>query len=101
MTPILVFDIETVPDCPGIRRIYDLPGELPDHDVAEIAFQKRRVQSGGASDFLPVHLHRVVVISCVLRNDDGLRIFSLGEPRPPYSASTSIRSTWRSWHRLM
>jgi hypothetical protein len=38
------------------------------------------VQSGG-SDFLPPHLHRVVVISCVLRNDDGLRVFSLGEPQ--------------------
>ncbi|HEX6320492.1 MAG TPA: 3'-5' exonuclease, partial [Burkholderiales bacterium] len=58
MTPILAFDIETIPDCAGIRRIHDLPAELPDADVAEIAFQKRRVQSGG-SDFLPVHLHRV------------------------------------------
>ena len=80
MTPVLVFDIETVPDCAGIRKIYDLPEDLPDAEVAEVAFQKRRVQSGGASDFLPVHLHRVVVISCVLRNDDGIRIFSLGEP---------------------
>jgi predicted PolB exonuclease-like 3'-5' exonuclease len=79
MTPILVFDIETIPDCDGIRKIHELPAELPDHEVAEVAFQKRRVQSGG-SDFLPVHLHRVVVISCVLRNDDGIRIFSLGEP---------------------
>jgi predicted PolB exonuclease-like 3'-5' exonuclease len=80
MTPILVFDIETIPDCPGIRKIHELPDELPDRDVAEVAFQKRRVQSGGASDFLPVHLQRVLVISCVLRNDDGVRIFSLGEP---------------------
>jgi predicted PolB exonuclease-like 3'-5' exonuclease len=80
MTPVLVFDIETIPDCAGIRKIHGLPEELPDHEVAEVAFQKRRVQSGG-SDFLPVHLHRVVVISCVLRNDDGLRIFSLGEPQ--------------------
>ncbi|MGH8740291.1 MAG: 3'-5' exonuclease [Burkholderiales bacterium] len=79
MTPILVFDIETVPDCAGIRKIHDLPAELPDAEVAEVAFQKRRVQTGG-NDFLPVHLHRVVVISCVLRNDDGIRIFSLGEP---------------------
>jgi 3'-5' exonuclease len=80
MTPILAFDIETVPDCPGIRKIHDLPEDLPDAEVAEVAFQKRRVQSGG-SDFLPPHLHRVVVISCVLRNNDGLRVFSLGEPQ--------------------
>jgi len=79
VTPVLAFDIETIPDCDGIRRIHELPAELPDADVAEVAFQKRRVQSGG-SDFLPVHLHRVVVISCVLRSDDGIRIFSIGEP---------------------
>ena len=80
MTPILAFDIETIPDCDGIRKIHGLPDELTERDVAEVAFQKRRVQSSGASDFLPPHLQRVVVISCVLRNDDGLRIFSLGEP---------------------
>jgi predicted PolB exonuclease-like 3'-5' exonuclease len=80
VTPILALDIETIPDCGGIRRIYDLPPELSDQDVAEIAFQKRRVQSGGASDFLPVHLHRVLVISCVLRTEDDVRVFSIGEP---------------------
>src|SRR5258708_25212961 len=79
MIPTLALDIETVPDCPGIRKLYDLPGDLPDHDVAEIAFQKRRVQSGG-SDFLPPHLQRVIVISCVLRNDEGIKVFSIGEP---------------------
>ena len=86
MSPILAFDIETIPDCAGIRRIHDLPGDLPDQEVAEVAFQKRRVQSGG-SDFLPPHLHRVVVISCVLRNDDGLRVFSLGEPQDTEAAA--------------
>jgi 3'-5' exonuclease len=78
MTPVLAFDIETVPDCAGIRRLHSLPEDLPDADVAEIAFQKRRVQTG--NDFLPTHLHRIVVISCVLRNDDGVRVFSIGEP---------------------
>ena len=80
MTPILAFDIETIPDCAGIRKIYDLPAELPDQDVAEVAFQKRRVQSNNISDFLPPHLHRVVVISCVMRTEEDLRVFSLGEP---------------------
>lgn len=78
MSAILAFDIETVPDCAGIRKLYELPEDLPDNEVAEIAFQKRRVQSG--NDFLPAHLHRIIVISCVLRDDEGLRIFSLGEP---------------------
>jgi predicted PolB exonuclease-like 3'-5' exonuclease len=78
LTPILAFDIETIPDCAGLRRLHDLPEDLPDLDVAEIAFQKRRVQTG--NDFLPTHLQRVVVISCVLRNDEGVRVFSIGEP---------------------
>jgi len=78
MTPILAFDIETVPDCAGIRRLHDLPEDLPDAEVAEVAFQRRRTQTGG--DFLPPHLHRIIVVSCVLRDDDGIRVFSIGEP---------------------
>jgi len=78
MTPVLAFDIETIPDCAGIRQLYGLPADLPDREVAEVAFQKRRTQTG--HDFLAPHLHRVVVISCVLRTDDGIQVFSLGEP---------------------
>jgi len=78
LTPVLVFDLETIPDCPGIRKLYDLPADLPDHEVAEVAFQKRRVKSG--NDFLPPHLQRIAVISCVLRDDEGVRVFSIGEP---------------------
>ena len=76
--PVLAFDIETVPDCAGIRRLHELPDDLPDREVAEVAFQKRRVQTG--SDFLPPQLQRVVVISCVLRDADGVKVFSIGEP---------------------
>ena len=75
MTAILAFDIETVPDVAGIRRLHGLPADLPDREVAEIAFQRRRTQTG--SDFLPPQLQRVVVISCVLREADGIRVFSL------------------------
>ena len=78
MTPILAFDIETVPDVAGLRRLHDLPADLPDNDVAELAFQKRRVQTG--NDFLPPYLQRVIVISCVMRTDDGVQVFSIGEP---------------------
>ena len=85
MTPVLAFDIETIPDVAGIRRLHDLPADLPDQDVAELAAQKRRVQTG--SDFLPPFLHRVVVISCVLRDDDGVRVFSIGEPEANEAAA--------------
>ena len=78
MTPILAFDIETVPDCEGIRKLHDLPADLAEREVAEVAFQKRRTLTG--SDFLQPHLQRVIVISCVLRDDEGLKVFSIGEP---------------------
>jgi len=75
LTPVLAFDIETIPDVAGIRRIHGLPADLPDREVAEVAFQKRRTQTG--SDFLPPQLQRVAVISCVLRGDEGVKVFSL------------------------
>jgi len=75
MTPVLAFDIETIPDIAGIRRLHELPADLAEREVAEVAFQRRRTQTG--SDFLPPPLHRVVVISCVLREADGIKVFSL------------------------
>ena len=75
MNAVLAFDIETIPDVAGIRRLHELPAELPDREVAELAFQMRRVKTG--SDFLPPHLQKVAVVSCVLRSDEGLRVFSL------------------------
>ena len=80
MTPILAFDIETIPDVDGIRRLHGLPADLPDREVAEVAFQIRRTKTG--SDFLPPQLQRVVVISCVMRSDEGVRIFSLEGSEP-------------------
>jgi len=76
MTPVLAFDIETVPDVEGLRRLYGLDAGLPDKEVAAMAFQLRRQATG--SDFLPPHLHRVVAISCALRERDSLRVWSLG-----------------------
>ena len=76
MTPVLVFDIETIPDVAGIRRLHGLAADLPDADVAELAFQLRRQTHG--NDFLPHHLQRVVAISCALRDRDQFRVWSLG-----------------------
>src|SRR3989338_8702100 len=72
MKPVLAFDIETIPDVAGIRRLHDLPADLPDHEVAEVAFQKRRAQTG--NDFLGPQLHRVVVIGCLLREGDAVKV---------------------------
>jgi predicted PolB exonuclease-like 3'-5' exonuclease len=81
MTPVLVFDIETVPDVEGLRRLNGHAPETSDADVARAAFDKRREVTG--SDFLPLHLHRIVAISCVLRDRDTFRVWSLGEPGEP------------------
>ena len=42
MKPVLVFDIETIPDVPGLRRLHNLDPVLSDAEVAEMAFQQRR-----------------------------------------------------------
>ncbi len=78
MTPTLVFDIETVPDVTGLRATLDLDAGFSDHDVAEIAFQRRRAASG--SDFLQVHLQRVVAISCAMREGATFHVWSIGTP---------------------
>lgn len=75
---VLVFDIETIPDLDAGRRLYGLDG-LSDEDVAKAMFHMRRQETGG-SDFLKLHLHRVVAISAVLRSRDTLKVWSLGEP---------------------
>jgi 3'-5' exonuclease len=81
MTPVLAFDIETVPDIEGLRRIHELPLAMSDAEVAELAFQRRREATG--SDFLPLHLHRVVAISCALRERNKFTVWSLGDAQDP------------------
>lgn len=75
---VVVFDIETIPDVAGLRILHELPDTLDDREVAEHAFQTRRAATG--SDFIPLHLQRVVTISCVYRNADNLKVFSLAAP---------------------
>ena len=73
---IFVFDIETIPDIDGCRRLYDLHG-LSDDDVAKAVFHKRRQQAN--TEFLRHHLHRVVAISAVLRTREHFKVWSLGD----------------------
>jgi predicted PolB exonuclease-like 3'-5' exonuclease len=78
MAPILVFDIETIPDVAGLRRLWEIAPEASDAAVVELAQQRRRQASG--SDFMPHYLHRVVAISCALRDRDTVKVWSLGAP---------------------
>ena len=75
--PVLVFDIETIPDVAGIRVLRGLGADVTDAQVAQIAMDARKEKTG--SDFLPLHVHRVVAISCLFRDSDGVRVKSLGD----------------------
>jgi predicted PolB exonuclease-like 3'-5' exonuclease len=74
-SPVLVFDIESIPDVAGLRAVRQMDAALDDAGVyaAEMADRQAR----GKNDFMPLYLQRVLVISCVFRNADGLRVHSL------------------------
>jgi 3'-5' exonuclease len=72
----MAFDIETVPDVELGRRLYGLDG-IGDEDVAR-AMAFRQMQATG-SEFLPLHQQRIVAIAVVLRRQDDLKVWSLGE----------------------
>ncbi|NND83284.1 MAG: 3'-5' exonuclease [Gammaproteobacteria bacterium] len=75
---VLAFDIETIPDVAGGRKLYDLEG-LSDAEVASAMFNKRREKVG--HEFLATHLQKVVAISAVYRNiqKDQFSVWTLGE----------------------
>ena len=81
MTPQLVFDIETIPDIAGIRRVHDISAVVDDAGVLDWFMQRRRAATGG--DFAPLHLHRVVAIACAMRDDAGIRVWSIGDAADP------------------
>ena len=81
MSPILVFDIETVPDVAALRRVHGIPAQVDDEGALAWAVQQRRAHSGG--DFLPPPFQRIVAISCALREGSAFRVWSLGELADP------------------
>jgi len=72
--PVLVFDIESIPDVDGLRALRGAPADHTDEQVYAAWLAERKEK--GQSDFTPLHLQRVLVISCVFRNAEGLRIHS-------------------------
>jgi predicted PolB exonuclease-like 3'-5' exonuclease len=83
MTPVLVFDLETIPDVAGLRRLGHGSASMSDDDVVKAA-QEARLASHG-TDFLPLHLQRVAVVGCVFRDDQGFRVKTLGQADDPES----------------
>ncbi len=74
MAPVLAFDIETIPDVAGLRVLRGADPAATDAEVyaAEIADRASR----NKSDFMPLHLQRVLVVSCVFRGTQGLQVRS-------------------------
>ncbi|MEN7343737.1 MAG: 3'-5' exonuclease [Pseudomonadota bacterium] len=72
----MTFDIETIPDIESGRQLFGLDG-LSDDDVYE-AMSFRQLQKTG-SDFLPLHLQKIVAISVALRTGDDFRVWTLGD----------------------
>ncbi len=70
------FDIETVPDVEFGRRFWSLE-DLPDEEVAAAMMFMRKQQTG--SEFLPLHLQRIVAISVTFRTKDSFRVWTLGD----------------------
>lgn len=70
------FDIETVPDVDFGRRMWNLDG-LSDADVGTAMTFMRQQKTG--SDFLPLHVQRIVAISVAFRTGDSFRVWTLGD----------------------
>ncbi|MGE4369558.1 MAG: 3'-5' exonuclease [Burkholderiaceae bacterium] len=82
MIPTLVFDLETIPDADGLRRLNpEWESSLTDAQVIERALQERQASHG--NDFLPLHLHKVAVVGCVFRDNQGFRVKTLGQADDP------------------
>lgn len=78
--PVLVFDIESIPDLAGLRALRGTAADTTDDALWE-EIQRERSEEG-KSDFMPHYLQRVLVISCVFRNAEGLRVHSFVDREP-------------------
>jgi hypothetical protein len=78
MKTVLVFDIETIPDADGLRKLGDYSASMSDTEVIEQATAARL--ANGQSAFFPLYLHQVVAVSCVIRRTtkEGLPQFKVG-----------------------
>jgi 3'-5' exonuclease len=72
--PVLVFDIETIPDIDGLHALRASAPTQSAQQVYEAWLQERK--AAGQSDFMPLYLQRVLCISAVFRSAEGLRVHS-------------------------
>jgi predicted PolB exonuclease-like 3'-5' exonuclease len=75
--PLLVFDLETVPDVETTRKLYDLPADLPPEQVMEVLAYKRLEKTG--STFAPLYLQQIIIASVLFADKDRLVLYSLAD----------------------
>ena len=73
---VLIFDIETVPDTFGGAKLLELEG-LSKKDIIK-AMEHTQFQKSGTM-FQPLHLHKIVAISVLYKNNEKLSLLSLGD----------------------
>ena len=61
--PVLVFDIESIPDVAGLRLLRGSAPDSPDAQVFEGWCQERKEM--GQGDFMPLHLCHLALFVCV------------------------------------
>lgn len=91
-TPILVFDIETIPDLQTGKKLYDIGKLDNDTDAMTALIALRHAETG--NDFMPYPLHQVACLSFlwVENNQFTLRSLSLDKMDEAQILSTFLRA---------
>ncbi len=91
--PVLVFDIESIPDVAGLRALGDYPAAFTDEQVHTAWVEARKAE--GKSDFAPLYLQRILVLSVVFRSAEGLKVHSFVD-RDGQSEGKIVQDFFRS-----
>lgn len=76
MIPILVFDLETIPDAVALRTTRADLAHLDDITLVDTVLQERQEKTG--SSFLPHYWHKIIAIGCVFKGQEGVKVRCLG-----------------------
>jgi predicted PolB exonuclease-like 3'-5' exonuclease len=73
---LLFVNLETLPDIDGARRMFELPAELQEKDVAKVLFHQHVSTRGREQIFLQPWQARIAVIRVIAISDVRARLFS-------------------------
>ncbi len=76
---ILIFDIETIPDIEGAGKILGIE-RMPESEIFSAMCATRMQETNGNSNFIRLHLHKIVAISVALKTPDRFEVLSIGDP---------------------